>query len=526
VNCAGHAAGVLIAAALAQAAVVSHNWRAGHLTLTLDDGTAAIEWISPVTFRVSRSVAGVTYTPRPIRHDAVVIAFEEADDLLRMRSRYITVEVDRSGLDLRVLTNGERVSTLSAALTAAGAAVRFGPVDQLFGLQSDSTRLNIRGQALARSNGFWFTNSGYGIAWRFPEAWHFDLDANVARAEAARSIELVFYYGPTPKEILENHQTVVSPGEVTRRSLAVLPPNQLPSPATRLPETPIDSWDALARLVRRLNHWSLSAVLYPAFDLSTLASAPPDVRQRALDLAAVLPLVYNSGAGPDPDRAVREAFTPHFTTYLREAFDRGFPLIHPLPFQFPKDANADADPGVFMLGDEFLVAPVVSPGSRRRLTLPRGLWTDVRTNVEYRGNQEIEIEAPAGRVPMLARNGSLFPISAGERMELHYIPSLGGEFFLWEPEQLDNSQFHASPAGEYLRVEIETKVRRTYEWVLHHTRVPRDVAEEDRRYQRVTRRGDLGAGKWWHDREHNNLHLVIVAEPGTDRIVNVAFPGE
>ena len=75
------------------------------------------------------------------------------------------------------------------------------------------------------------------------------------------------------------------------------------------------------------------------------------------------------------------------------------------------------------------------------LELPRGFWTDLGTNIEYRGNQIIEADAPPGRVPMFARNGSLFPLAAAGKMELHYFPSLGGEFFLWEPEAGGNSAF-------------------------------------------------------------------------------------
>ncbi len=137
--------------------------------------------------------------------------------------------------------------------------------------------------------------------------------------------------------------------------------------------------------------------------------------------------------------------------------------------EFSRDADMDRQADVFMLGDEMLVAPVVSAGSHRRIELPRGFWTDLRTNIEYGGNQTIEVDAPPGRVPLFARNGSLFPMAVEGKMELHYFPSLGGEFFLWEPRVEDNSEFHAAPAGDYVRVEVETKVQRNYEWVLHNS---------------------------------------------------------
>jgi alpha-glucosidase (family GH31 glycosyl hydrolase) len=227
----------------------------------------------------------------------------------------------------------------------------------------------------------------------------------------------------------------------------------------------------------------------------------------------------------------REKWRPYLITYLREAYDRGYPMIRPLPMQFSRDANSDHQADVFMLGDEVLIAPVVSQsaaGKKRRLDLPRGNWTDLRTNSEYRGNHAIEVDAPAGQVPMFVRNGWIVPLEVEgkdkqSKMELHYFPALGGEFFLWEPDQNENSQFHAAPAGDFMRVEIETKVRRTYEWVLHHTKAPREVAEESGAYKKVARRELLQPGTWWHDAKLNNLHVMVRAEAGTDRIINMSF---
>jgi len=198
-------------------------------------------------------------------------------------------------------------------------------------------------------------------------------------------------------------------------------------------------------------------------------------------------------------------------------------VIRPLPFQFSRDTNADRQADVFMLGDEVLMAPVLGPGARRRVELPKGNWTDLRTNIEYRGNQAIEVDAPMGRVPMFVRNGWIVPLAASGKMELHYFPSLGGEFFLWEPEVNENSQFHAAPAGDFTRVEIETQVRRTYEWVLHHVGAPRSVAEAENVYKKVETRELLESGAWWHDAARNDLHVMVRAEAGSDRIVNVSF---
>jgi hypothetical protein len=487
---------MMAAAAAGRAGVAAEVWREGKLSLALDDGKAELEWLSSAAFRFSRSWGAAPLEAAVIKHDPVLIAREDTRERIRMRSRYLVVELDEGVNRVEVRANDTPLVT-AAVFDAMEPELRLTPPGKTYGGFSPG-----RG-------GFFFSNNGYGVE-RF--------------APAAHSIQVALYYGPTPKEIFEQRQIAAGQKEVTHEALSVLNRSQLPKEATPLPNSPLDSWEKFGKLARLLQEMSLAAVRYPAFDLRATAEAPPEVKQRALDLAAVLPIVYRTDNRSAVDRATRAAFTPYLITYLREAFDRGFPLIRPLPMQFPRDANADTLADVFMLGDEFLLAPVTGPGERRRLTLPRGLWTDLRTNMEYRGNQTIEIDAPAGRVPMFTRNGSLFPLAAGNRMELHYVPALGGEFFLWEPGLQDNSQFHAAPAADYLRVEVETKIERTYEWVVHHTPAAAEVAEDSRVYRRVNTRGELRDGSWWHDAQRNNLHILLRAEAGPDRIINVSFP--
>ena len=79
----------------------------------------------------------------------------------------------------------------------------------------------------------------------------------------------------------------------------------------------------------------------------------------------------------------------------------------------------------------------------------------------------MEVANPGG-CP-LAHNGTVVPIAVSEGvMELHYFPRLGGEFFISEPGIVPISQAHAGPAGDYLRLEVESRVVREYEWVVHH----------------------------------------------------------
>jgi Glycosyl hydrolases family 31 len=509
---------ILFLAAALRAGVVSRELRDGKLTIRMDDGAGEVEFISAVSFRFARSWGGEIEALPKIAHDRIVPTFTETGGALSLRTRYITLNLDPANLNWRVKSGD---ATVASGTVTKGLRVQLNQSDKVFGLMGGSTgRLNLRGDKLERDHGFFFTNAGYGIHLRAPQRAVFDLGTGAIDTAGAKSIEFTFYFGPTAKEIIEQHAMVTGATEVTGEALDLLTADRLPKVATRVQQEKVSSWDGLSALVRKLNQWSLSAVLYPAIDVSLFDG---EVRGRAADLCTLLPIVYRGEGEGGIDAQTRRAWTPYLVTYLREAHDRGFPVIRPLPFQFSKDPNADRQADVFMLGDEVLIAPVLTTGSKRKLELPRGNWTDLRTNAEYRGNQAIEVDAPMGRVPMFVRNGWIVPLAAQGKMELHYFPSLGGEFFLWEPEVQENSQFHAAPAGDFMRVEIESQVRRTYEWVIHHAKAPREIAEDAATYQKVAERGSLRPGTWWHDDGLNNLHVMLRAEPGSDRIVNISF---
>jgi glycosyl hydrolase family 31 len=519
---------LLMVVGAAQAGVVSRDWRGGKLKLQLNDGTAEMEWISSVAFRFARSWEGAPAAAlSPIAHDPVQPTFEESGSTIIMRTKYITAELDRSDLKLRVKSGDTAVTNMELAKTDHGAEMQLtmSPEEKVFGLMGGETgHLNSRGETLFRRDGLFFTSAGYGIFVPGPADCFFNTLSGRIAAQGRRSFEYAFYYGPTPKEILEQHRALTPKGEVTGNSLALLGAARvLPKEATPLPTNAINSWESLSALVTTLNQWSLSAVLYPALDLAVFDKAPNEVKQRAKDLSTLLPIVYRSSGEGGIDREIRNAWEPYLITYLREAHDRGIPLIRPLAMEFAKDAATDQQADVFMLGDEVLLAPVVGPGIRQHVQLPRGIWTDLRTNIEYRGNQVVEVDAPLGRVPTFARNGWIVPLARQEKMELHYFPSLAAEFFLWEPDKGEYSQFHAAPAGDFVRVEIESKAARTYEWVIHHMQTAREVSEESAMYQGVNDRALLRPGTWWHDAANNDLHVMMRAEARSDRIVNISF---
>jgi alpha-glucosidase (family GH31 glycosyl hydrolase) len=87
---------------------------------------------------------------------------------------------------------------------------------------------------------------------------------------------------------------------------------------------------------------------------------------------------------------------PYFERQLQETLKTGIPLILPLFWRNPRDTATYAINDQFLLGETFLVAPVVQPGlNSRDIYLPQGSWRDYWSGEIYQGGQWLK-DYPAG----------------------------------------------------------------------------------------------------------------------------------
>ncbi len=519
---------------LALAAALPWERQGDRFTLKLDDGRAELDWVNPSTFRFAREWGAGPARNRPGARAPVEVSQTDAGAAVEFRSQYLTVAIRKRDLRLTIRDGqgGPLLEEIAGARRDGGAIVlesAIRPDEHIYGLGAETLGpLDRRGARLTAARGFLWSSGGYGRYFPLPDRYAFDLTGERCRIEirGAARVEYYFYYGPLPKEILEQHvQVAPQVNTWSPADLGVLRPNRLPDYAVPLPGAAAAGWDALAETVTRLIHAGLSAVQMPVFDVSSFAAAPEPVRARAGQLAMVAPLVAG-GKGETALSRWRLRMRPYLFAYFQEAHDRGIPLIRPLPMQYPRDPEAPKHSDVYMFGDELLAAPVLTPGSGRDLYLPMGIWTELRTNRVHQGRRTIRVEAGADELPLFAKNGAIVPFLEDPDSDLiaaHYFPKLGGEFFIFEPDAADHTQLHASPAGDYYRFEIESKVDREYEWVAHHVPVPKQVARGDKGFPRAASADKLRSGTWFHEAAAGNLHIRVRAAAGEDVIVNVSF---
>ena len=477
----GLAALFLSASLLPAATLVSSSHDGNLVLLQLSDGSAQVEWLSDSSFRFTRSWGDAVGQAPAKSAQPTPLKIGDTPDALTIATKYLLVTIAKRGVLVRVaepdatpiMSDSSEAELRDGALawerTAAPAARFYG-----LGARADAV-VELRGSRIAAIKPFLISSAGYGEYHVASGDYSFDLcrakpDRYRIEARGASKIDYYFFFGPAPKEILEQYLLLREPA-----SAAVMKSG------------------SLAETIRRLINGSMSG-----------------------DLISSAPL--------DPHLTIRSELGPYYATYTAETRDRGLPLIRPLPMQFPKDVDSAKAADEFMLGDELLVAPIYEGQSSRSLYLPMGIWTRISDNRVFPGRRVINIEGKSGEMVLFSRNGSILPLGWGP-MTLHYFPRLGGEFFVFEDEPQDYSLMHAAPAGDLMRLEIESRKDRYYEWIVHHVDRPRKVVMGGIEFKEAANRQRLRLqpGGWFYDSPNGNLHVWMLGSAGKDDIVAISF---
>jgi alpha-glucosidase len=79
----------------------------------------------------------------------------------------------------------------------------------------------------------------------------------------------------------------------------------------------------------------------------------------------------------------------------------GEPIVRHLEYMFPNEGFESCN-DQYMLGEEYLVAPMITKGTQRTVKLPKGKWTD-ELGKTYKGGRSIVIDVPLNRLPYFKR---------------------------------------------------------------------------------------------------------------------------
>lgn len=173
---------------------------------------------------------------------------------------------------------------------------------------------------------------------------------------------------------------------------------------------------------------------------------------------------------------LRYSLMPYIYSLAYMAHQDNRIIMRALAYDFADDKKAIGICDEYMFGNAFLVAPVTepmyfAPGSvpidntgdeayTRLVYLPEGYcWYDFYTSKVYDGGQSVHIEAPLDTMPLLAKAGSIIPMSEpiqysdenkGAVSKIRVYAGADGDFTLYN----DASDGYEYENGEYCRIDI------------------------------------------------------------------------
>jgi alpha-D-xyloside xylohydrolase len=122
---------------------------------------------------------------------------------------------------------------------------------------------------------------------------------------------------------------------------------------------------------------------------------------------------------------IREQLRDYTRGLMKDAHEKGSPIIRPLFYDFPEDSHSWSVEDQYMYGAKYLCAPILYAGQKKRsVYLPPGQWTffpdgsiqvdDENKNsaISYEGGKTIEVDCPIESMPVFIRQTSLAGRSA------------------------------------------------------------------------------------------------------------------
>lgn len=192
----------------------------------------------------------------------------------------------------------------------------------------------------------------------------------------------------------------------------------------RLHDQPHD-WKALGQILRDMIAAGLIGYPYAVGDMigggacgSYFPGKPfhPDLFVRSCQLQALMPMMQFSRApwqALDEDRCgicrdfakLHCSFGPYILKWADHAAQTGEPILRSMAYEFPGEGLEDCLTQ-FMLGPEWLVAPVLSPDAAVEVRLPSGSWQDDLGETHV-GPKTLRLErVPLARLPRYRRVAS------------------------------------------------------------------------------------------------------------------------
>ena len=184
-----------------------------------------------------------------------------------------------------------------------------------------------------------------------------------------------------------------------------------------------EQWDGLRAAIIDGETISMSGFPTWGSDVGGYEAPPsvtPAVFERWAQLGAVSPVFEVGGIGanatpwtlgPEAMQGLKASAILHYELfpYFDGLLQRHQPVLRPLGYGFPDDAQSWSTPYEFLVGPDLLAAPVIGPGVTPNVYLPPGTWVDLYHGGPVLGGSASMRPTPMTEFPLYVRLGAVVP---------------------------------------------------------------------------------------------------------------------
>jgi alpha-glucosidase len=203
------------------------------------------------------------------------------------------------------------------------------------------------------------------------------------------------------------------------------------------------SWESLQQTISTILGLGLSGHAFAGVDIGGFSGSPSaELYLRWFQMATFLPLFRtHSAIGTKPREPwvygepttsivrkfllLRYKLLHYLYSLAWDTAHSGIPPIRPLFWDDPDDLSLWDIGDEFLLGNELLIAPIVSEGKNtRQINLPHGRWYSFWDDKLYVGPKEFEVEANLEVIPIFIKAGAILPLEDDGNICLHVYPDI------------------------------------------------------------------------------------------------------
>lgn len=187
------------------------------------------------------------------------------------------------------------------------------------------------------------------------------------------------------------------------------------------------------------------------------------------DLLGKEPWRYPSPIGEISKRQLifRHKLIPYLYTMSFRTHRKGLALVEPIYYSYPEKPDSYKIKNEYMFGSRLLLIPITTKTDKKLnmasvpAWIPPGRWTDIFTGEIYNGEGFVTLYRDLASIPVLAKQGSVIPLSADEGNSIENPTNLllwvfrgNGSFELYEDSgRVDYEHSHARTRFEVSEAE-------------------------------------------------------------------------